>query len=151
MRARSRLAVSTIERASYGAVGIGSDDYEKELRTGLAMGADRALLVRCSEPLDPWNVARLLQAVVERQPTSRQIQSDSRVKDTDGVGAERSPDGDRGHRRHHQRATPPCGTCALSRRPRRHAAPSHRREHTRPVESPAGNQPRESNQTVPAR
>jgi electron transfer flavoprotein beta subunit len=45
-------------------VGIGSEAYEKELRSGLAMGADRALLVGCTEPLDPWNVARILQQIV---------------------------------------------------------------------------------------
>jgi electron transfer flavoprotein beta subunit len=45
-------------------IGIGGPEYEKELRSGLAMGADRALLVRCDQPLDPWNVARVLAAVV---------------------------------------------------------------------------------------
>ncbi len=49
------------------AVGIGRAEYEQELRTALAMGAERALLVECDMPLDPWNVARILQAVVERE------------------------------------------------------------------------------------
>ncbi len=49
------------------AVGIGPEEYEKELRTALAMGADRALLVHCDETLDPWNVARILVAVVNRE------------------------------------------------------------------------------------
>jgi electron transfer flavoprotein beta subunit len=49
------------------AVGIGTDEYEKELRTALAMGADRALLIHCDERLDPWNVARILVAVVGRE------------------------------------------------------------------------------------
>jgi electron transfer flavoprotein beta subunit len=49
------------------AVGIGADGYEQQLRTALAMGAARGLHVRCVEPLDPWNVARLLVAVVERE------------------------------------------------------------------------------------
>jgi electron transfer flavoprotein beta subunit len=49
------------------AVGIGPDQYEKELRTALAMGADRALLVHCDETLDPWNVAKILVAVVSRE------------------------------------------------------------------------------------
>ena len=47
-------------------VGIG-DDYERQLRTGLAMGATRAVHVQCAEALDPWNVARLLVAVVGRE------------------------------------------------------------------------------------
>ena len=49
------------------AVGIGPVEYEKELRAALAMGADRALLVQCDETLDPWNVAKLLVAVVSRE------------------------------------------------------------------------------------
>ena len=49
------------------AVGIGSSLYEKELRTALAMGADRGVLVECESELDPWNVARILHAVVGRE------------------------------------------------------------------------------------
>jgi electron transfer flavoprotein beta subunit len=49
------------------AVGIGEAEYEQQLRTVLAMGATRAVLVQSGRPLDPWNVARLLQAVVERE------------------------------------------------------------------------------------
>lgn len=55
------------------AVGIGSDDYEEQLRTALAVGADRA--VRIDVPaadgswphLDPWNVACILRAVVQKE------------------------------------------------------------------------------------
>jgi electron transfer flavoprotein beta subunit len=49
------------------AVGIGEADYEQQLRTALAMGATRAMHVACDWLLDPWNVARLLQAVIERE------------------------------------------------------------------------------------
>ena len=49
------------------AVGIGTDECESELRTALAMGADRALLVSCSEACDPWNVACILCAIVRQQ------------------------------------------------------------------------------------
>ncbi len=49
------------------AVGIGGAEYEQELRLALAMGADRAILVHCEEALDPWNVARILKACVERE------------------------------------------------------------------------------------
>jgi electron transfer flavoprotein beta subunit len=49
------------------AVGVGADSYEQQLRTALAMGVARAVHVRCDKPLDPWNVARLLVAVVERE------------------------------------------------------------------------------------
>jgi electron transfer flavoprotein beta subunit len=47
---------------------IGSADATKELRTALAMGADRAILVKADErQLDPMSVARILSEVVERE------------------------------------------------------------------------------------
>ena len=49
------------------AVGIGAAEYEKELRTALAMGVDRALIIRCDVVLDPWNVAGILKQVVDRE------------------------------------------------------------------------------------
>jgi electron transfer flavoprotein beta subunit len=49
------------------AVGIGALEYDEPLRIALAMGADRALLVLCDRPLDPWNVARILRQVVLRE------------------------------------------------------------------------------------
>jgi electron transfer flavoprotein beta subunit len=49
------------------AVGIGGAEYEQQLRTALAMGAARAILVECGRLLDPWNVARLLRAIVLRE------------------------------------------------------------------------------------
>src|SRR4051794_3022803 len=39
------------------AVSVGGADYGEQLRTALAMGADRALRVGVDELLDPWNVA----------------------------------------------------------------------------------------------
>jgi len=48
-------------------VGIGGEGYEQQLRTALAMGAARAVHVQCAVDLDPWNVARLLKVVVERE------------------------------------------------------------------------------------
>ena len=49
------------------AVGIGGESYEEQLRTAMAMGADRSLLVRCDDSLDPWSVATILKAVVQRE------------------------------------------------------------------------------------
>jgi electron transfer flavoprotein beta subunit len=49
------------------AVGIGGDGYEQQLRTALAMGATRAVHVYCDRPVDPWNAARILQSLVERE------------------------------------------------------------------------------------
>ncbi len=45
-------------------VGIGAKASSEQLRTGLAMGADRAILVVTEEPLDSLAVARALQKVV---------------------------------------------------------------------------------------
>ena len=49
------------------AVGIGNADFESELRTALAMGADRAVRVDCESVLDPWSVAQALAAMVWRE------------------------------------------------------------------------------------
>ena len=65
-----RIRESTHPDAEIIAVSIAPAEGEADLRTALAMGADRALLVEHNTPLDPWNVARLLAAVIEReQPT----------------------------------------------------------------------------------
>ena len=61
IREKSSTPVETV------AVGIGDDPYEKELRTALAMGIDRALLIQCDKTLDPWNVSSVLVAIVERE------------------------------------------------------------------------------------
>ncbi|QDT74160.1 electron transfer flavoprotein subunit beta/FixA family protein [Lacipirellula limnantheis] len=49
------------------AVGIGEADYVQQLRTALAMGSTRAICIECDQPLDPWNVARLLKEIVLRE------------------------------------------------------------------------------------
>jgi len=65
-----RIRESTHPDAEIIAVSIAPAEGEADLRTALAMGADRALLVEHDGPLDPWNIARLLAAVIEReQPT----------------------------------------------------------------------------------
>lgn len=46
---------------------IGSADWQQQLRTGLAMGADRAVLVATEEALEPLAVARTLHAVAQRE------------------------------------------------------------------------------------
>lgn len=49
------------------AVSIGPQAAQDTLRTAMAMGADRAILVRTEAELEPLAVAKLLQAVVERE------------------------------------------------------------------------------------
>ena len=48
-------------------VSIGSMESQQQLRTGLAMGADRAILVESSDALDPLGVARIFKSLVERE------------------------------------------------------------------------------------
>jgi electron transfer flavoprotein beta subunit len=48
-------------------VSAGGDEVQQQLRTGLAMGADRAILVKTDEPLQPLSVARAFLKVVERE------------------------------------------------------------------------------------
>lgn len=50
-------------------VSIGPDKAQETLRTGLAMGADRGILVKTDESVEPLDVAKLLKAIVdEEQP-----------------------------------------------------------------------------------
>jgi electron transfer flavoprotein beta subunit len=63
------------------AVGIGGAEYEQQLRTALAMGAARAIRVHCTATLDPWNVARLLQAVVQREQPDMVLMGKQAVDD----------------------------------------------------------------------
>lgn len=46
---------------------IGSGEAQQQLRTGLAMGADRAILVKVDEAPLPLDAARILKAVVEQE------------------------------------------------------------------------------------
>jgi electron transfer flavoprotein beta subunit len=48
-------------------VSIGAKVVSEQLRTGLAMGADRAIFVACEQELDSLAVARLLAKIVEKE------------------------------------------------------------------------------------
>jgi electron transfer flavoprotein beta subunit len=48
-------------------VSIGAKIVSEQLRTGLAMGADRAILVACEQELDSLAVARILAKLVEKE------------------------------------------------------------------------------------
>jgi len=48
-------------------ISIGSSDSQQQLRTGLAMGADRAILVESEVPMDALTVARVFSAIIERE------------------------------------------------------------------------------------
>jgi electron transfer flavoprotein beta subunit len=48
-------------------VSVGTSDAQQQLRTGLAMGADRAILVECDESIDPLSCARAILEVTNRE------------------------------------------------------------------------------------
>jgi electron transfer flavoprotein beta subunit len=48
-------------------VSCGSDECQQQLRTGLAMGADRAIQVKTGSSLQPLSVAQALLRVIERE------------------------------------------------------------------------------------
>src|SRR5262245_61331958 len=62
LRMRERQGVDEIV-----AVTIGGDESVEQLRTALAMGADRALHVLDERPLDSLAIAKVLRAVVDRE------------------------------------------------------------------------------------
>ncbi|MXP40100.1 electron transfer flavoprotein subunit beta/FixA family protein [Altererythrobacter soli] len=49
------------------AVSIGPAKAQETLRTALAMGADRAILVQCDDEVEPLAVAKILKGVVEEE------------------------------------------------------------------------------------
>ena len=48
-------------------VTIGSTAAQEQLRTSLALGADRAILIETDSEVEPLGVAKLLKAVVEKE------------------------------------------------------------------------------------
>ena len=48
-------------------VSIGPTEAQQQLRTGLAMGADRAILVETADAIDPLSRAHVFRALVERE------------------------------------------------------------------------------------
>ena len=62
LRIKEKLGKGEVILAS-----IGAKVVSEQLRTGLAMGADRALLVVCEQELDSLSVARMLAKLVEKE------------------------------------------------------------------------------------
>jgi len=48
-------------------ISIGPTDAQQTLRTGLAMGADRAILVHTDDPIDPLSRARVFLEIINRE------------------------------------------------------------------------------------
>ena len=64
---RIREEQDSVDQIEIIVVGVGILDYDAELRTALAMGADRAILVENNTTMDPWTVANTIAAVVNRE------------------------------------------------------------------------------------
>lgn len=65
-------------------VSIGSSDAQQQLRTGLAMGADRAILVDADGELGSLGVARVLKALVEREGADLVLLGKQAIDDDNG-------------------------------------------------------------------
>jgi electron transfer flavoprotein beta subunit len=48
-------------------IAVGQQAWQEQLRTGLAMGADRAILVKADQPLDTLAIARIIAKVVNTE------------------------------------------------------------------------------------
>jgi electron transfer flavoprotein beta subunit len=62
-------------------VSVGSKVVQEQLRTGLAMGADRAVLVVADDSLEPLAVARVLQKVIETEKPDLVIMGKQSIDD----------------------------------------------------------------------
>lgn len=62
LRIKERAAVAEVV-----AVSIGVADTQQQLRTALAMGADRAILVQTDQPVEPLTAARTFLALVNKE------------------------------------------------------------------------------------
>ena len=66
------------------AVAIGPDDVQTQLRSALAMGADRAILVKCDAAVEPRDVARTLLAVIRQEGIGLAILGKQAIDDDAG-------------------------------------------------------------------
>ncbi len=64
---------------------IGKPESQEQLRTGLAMGADRAILVKADAPGDPWVVARVLHKIVEKEAPDLVLMGKQAIDDDSNV------------------------------------------------------------------
>tara|TARA_B100000029_G_scaffold218152_1_gene215944 strand:- start:131 stop:886 length:756 start_codon:yes stop_codon:yes gene_type:complete len=47
---------------------IGNDNSQETIRTGLAMGGDRGILVKCEDPeIDPLNIGKIIKKICEKE------------------------------------------------------------------------------------
>jgi electron transfer flavoprotein beta subunit len=65
-------------------VSIGSSESQQQLRTGLAMGADRAILVETQAPVDPLTRARVFLELVNKEKPELVILGKQAIDDDNG-------------------------------------------------------------------
>jgi electron transfer flavoprotein beta subunit len=63
---------------------IGGSDSQQQIRSALAIGSDRGILVTHEGDLDPWGVARILQKVVEKESPDVVIMGKQAIDDDSG-------------------------------------------------------------------
>ena len=63
------------------AVSCGLAQCQETLRTAMAIGADRAILVECADELQPLAVAKLLKAIVDKEQPALVIQGKQAIDD----------------------------------------------------------------------
>ena len=62
-------------------VSIGGDACQQQLRTGLAMGADRAVQIRCEDEVQPLHAARMLLALIQRESADLMLMGKQAIDD----------------------------------------------------------------------
>jgi electron transfer flavoprotein beta subunit len=70
------------------AVSIGPDETQQQLRTALAMGADRAVLVKHAGPLNPLDAARAFLALIQKETPEIVILGKQAIDDDNGQTAQ---------------------------------------------------------------
>jgi electron transfer flavoprotein beta subunit len=69
-------------------IGIGPADAQQQLRTALAMGADKAVLVQVDQPLDPLSSARVFLKMAEKYSPQLVILGKQAIDDDNGQTAQ---------------------------------------------------------------
>ena len=65
-------------------VSAGGDECQQQLRTGLAMGADRAIQIQTSEALQPLSTARAFLKIIEREDPGLVLLGKQAIDDDNG-------------------------------------------------------------------
>jgi electron transfer flavoprotein beta subunit len=69
-------------------VSVGAKNCTEQLRTGLAMGADRAKLVLSEEEVDPFTVAKIVQKLIEEEQPDLVLMGKQAIDDDSNIVAQ---------------------------------------------------------------